>query len=338
MRRRSFLKAVGGATGGLALGMETVLGAERPEGAKEGESVAGLPRRVLGRSGQKVSIVGFPGLSLARHDQKRCTEALHAAFDRGVNYFDVAPAYGEAQAKMGVGLQGLDRSRYFLACKTNKRDKDGARKELEQSLTLLKTDHLDLYQMHHLRRSEEVKQALGPGGAIETFLKAKEEGKVRWLGFSAHTTVGAIEALRGFPFDTVMFPISFVEYYLWGFGKEVLEFAAKQGAAVVAIKAMCRGAWPKDVKQTRKWWYRPVEDPGEVELAWRFTLSQPGVVAGIPPAFLDLLDKAIEAAKGYRPITEPETDTLRRIAKTCESIFQKEAQVTAARPCGRPVV
>ncbi len=325
MRRRSFLKAVGGATGGIALGLETAPGAERTEVAKPVESVAGLPRRVLGRTGQKVSVVGFPGLALARNDQKRCTEGLHAALDRGVNYFDVAPRYGDAQEKMGVGLQGLDRSRYFLACKTNKRDKAGARKELEQSLTLLKTDHLDLYQLHHLRRPEEVKQALGPGGAIETFVKAKEEGKVRWLGFSAHTTAGAIEALRGFSFDTVMFPISFAEYFLWGFGKEVLEFAAKQGAAVVAIKAMCRGAWPKDVKQARKWWYRPVEDPGEVELAWRFTLSQPGVVAGIPPAFLELLDKAIEAAKGYRPITEPETDTLRRIAKSCESIFQKEA-------------
>jgi len=338
MKRRSFLKAVGGATGGLALGVEAVLGAERPETAKEVESVGGLPRRVLGRTGQKVSVVGFPGLSLARHDQKRCTEGLHAALDRGVNYFDVAPAYGDAQAKMGVGLQGLDRGRYFLACKTNKRDKAGVREELERSLTLLKTDHLDLYQMHHLRRSEEVKQALGPGGAIETFLKAKEEGKVRWLGFSAHTTQGAIEALQAFRFDAVMFPVSFVEYYLWGFGKEVLEFAAKRGAAVVAIKAMCRGAWPKGVEQSRKWWYRPVEDPGEIELAWRFTLSQPGVVTGFPPAFLDLFEKAIEAAGKYRPITGPETDTLRRIANSCESIFQKEAQVTAASPCGPPVV
>jgi len=284
-----------------------------------------------------VSIVGFPGLSLVHHGQKQCTEALHKAFALGVNYFDVAPAYGDAQEKMGIGLEGIERGKYFLACKTNKRDKVGAREDLERSLKLLKTDRFDLYQLHHLRRSEEVKQALGPGGAIETLLKAKQEGKVRWLGFSAHTTDGAIEALKAFRFDTVMFPISFVEHLTWGFGKEVLEFAAKQGAAVVAIKAMCRGAWPKGVKKSREWWYRPVEDAREVELAWRFTLSQPAVAAGFPPAFIDLLDKAIDAARKYRPITEPEMDRLRGIAKTCESIFRKEAVAARLSPCGRPV-
>ena len=84
---------------------------------------------------------------------------------------------------MGIGLQGLDRSKYFLACKTKKRDKEGAREELEHSLKLLKTDHFDLYQLHHLVRPAEVKQALGPGGAMETILKAKEEGKIKYIGF-----------------------------------------------------------------------------------------------------------------------------------------------------------
>ena len=334
MKRRLFLKAVGGATGGLALGMEAALGAEPARPAGDAEAVAGLPRRVLGRTGQKISVVGFPGLALARNDQKRGTEVLHAAMDRGVNYFDVAPAYGDAQEKMGIALEGIDRTRYFLACKTNQRDKEGARKDLERSLVLLKTDHFDLYQLHHLRRLDEVKQALGPSGAMETLLKAKEEGKVRWLGFSAHTTLGAIEALKGFRFDTVMFPITFAEYFLWGFGKEVLDLAAKEGAAVLAMKAMCRGAWPKDTKQPAgKWWYPAVEEPEELELAWRFVLSQTPVVAGIPPAVPGLLDKAIDAAKKYRPITQPELDKLRRIAKTCESLFQKEA--VAGRGTGR---
>jgi len=334
MKRRSFLKAVGGATGGLALGMENVLAAEA---GAEVERVAGLPRRVLGRTGQKVSVVGFPGLVLSRHEQKQGTEALHKAMDRGVNYFDVAPAYGDSQEKMGVGLQGIDRDKYFLACKTNKRDKAGSRADLERSLKLLKTDHFDLYQLHHLRRSDELKQAFGPDGALETLVKAKDEGKVRWLGFSAHTTVGAIGALKAFRFDTVMFPISFVEYFLWDFGKEVLQLAAKEGAAVLAMKAMCRGAWPKDVKQPRKWWYPAVEEPGELEMAWRFVLSQTPVAAGIPPAVLDLLDKAIDAARKYRPITGPELDVLRRTAKTCESLFQKEAVAARLSPSGRPV-
>ncbi|MBI4327266.1 MAG: aldo/keto reductase [Chloroflexi bacterium] len=340
MKRRTFLKTVGGVTGGLALNANQILSAEKSETSTAVETVAGLPRRVLGRTGQKLSIVGFPGLSLIHYDQKRCDEGLRSAFDRGVNYFDVAPAYGNGQCetKMGLGLQGLDRSRYFLACKTKMRDKEGARRELEQSLKLLKTDHFDLYQMHHLVKPEDVKRALGPGGAIETFLKAQEEGKVKYLGFSAHTTKGALEALKGFRFDTAMFPINFVEFYLRGFGKEVIDLANEQGAAILAIKPMSRGAWPKGMERTRQWWYRSVEEGREVDGAWRFTLSQKGVVAGIPPSFLDLLDKAIEAARNYRPPTAPELEELQRIAKTCESIFLREdTQVAGATPCHGPV-
>ena len=147
MKRRSFLKTVGGVVGTCALGLDAAL-----EGsAAETSPPAGeLPRRVLGRTGARVSVVGFPGLSLIHYDQDRCTRSLHAAFDQGLNYYDVAPAYGngECEIKMGLGLQGLDRSRYFLACKTKMRDKEGARTELERSLQRLKTDHFDLYQLH----------------------------------------------------------------------------------------------------------------------------------------------------------------------------------------------
>jgi predicted aldo/keto reductase-like oxidoreductase len=288
----------------------------------------------------QVSVVGFPGLSLIHPDQEGCTEAIHDAFKRGVNYFDVAPAYGngKAEERMGIGLRGIKRSDYFLACKTKMRDRKGAREELEQSLARLKTDHFDVYQMHCLKSVEEVKQALGPDGAIKTFLEAREEGKARFLGFSAHTTRAALTALKHFPFDTVMFPINFVEYFTLGFGKAVLELAEKKGAGVLAIKPLCRGAWPEGVKRTRRWWYRPVEDEKEVSLALRFTLSQPGVAAGFPPAFVDLLDKAIVAGKSYRRVAEAETEQLRELAATCESIFRKEEQQVAGATPGREPV
>ena len=331
MQRRTFLKMMGGATGVCTLGADRILAAEPPPAITPQATSSGLPRRELGRTGQQVSVVGFPGLALIHHDQAQCTAGLHKAFDQGVNYFDVAPAYGDtdAETKMGIGLQGLDRSRYFLACKTKMRDKDGARQELDRSLKLLKTDYFDLYQMHHLVRPEDVKKALGPGGAIETFLKAKEQGKVKHLGFSAHTTKAALEALKGFKFDTVMFPINFVEFYLRDYGKEVLEMANAQGAGVLAIKVMSRGAWPKGVDRTRKWWYRATEDDLEVLLSWRFSLSRPGVVTGFSPAFLDLLDKGIKAAQAYHPPTEAELEELQRIVKTTESIFLREEQQVA---------
>jgi len=143
MKRRTFLKGIGGIATGLTV--QSVLGAEQSHTKNKDVKVAGLPRRILGRTGEKVSIVGFPGLALSHYDQERCNTGLHKAFEQGVNYFDVAPAYGkdgDCEKKMGIGLQGIDRSRIFLACKTRMRDKDGARQELERSLRRLKTDGL----------------------------------------------------------------------------------------------------------------------------------------------------------------------------------------------------
>jgi aryl-alcohol dehydrogenase-like predicted oxidoreductase len=288
----------------------------------------------VGRKGQQIAIVGFPGLALMHYEQPKCTEALHRAYDLGGNYFDVAPAYGNgvAETRMGIGLQGLDRSGYFLSCKTKKRDKEGAREELERSLGVLKTEHFDLYQLHHLVTVKEVKQALGPGGAIETLVKAREEGKVRLLGFSAHTTKAAVEALNGFAFDTVMFPLSFVEYFRRGFGKEVVALAKEKGTAVIAIKPLCKGAWPAGAKKTREWWYQTIEEPKEVDLALRFTLSLPGVVSGIPPSFVEIYETAVAAARNYRPITASELADLEKTAQGCETIFQREeAMATAVR-------
>ncbi len=330
MERRAFLKAIGTVAGSYAMGAGPLSPAQ---GAGLAEERLGLPRRILGRTGERISVVGFPGLALANYDQEQGTASLHRAFDHGINYFDVAPAYGrdgDAEIKMGIGLQGIDRSRIFLACKTKMRDKDGAREELERSLKRLKTDYFDLYQMHAIFTEEEVKKALGPGGAIETFLKAKEEGKVRHFGFSAHTTVGALAALNGFAFDAVMFPLSFVDYFETGFGKDVVECANEKGAAVVAIKAMSKGSWPQGAERTRKWWYRTTETQKEVDLATRFSLSLPGVVASIPPSWLDLLDKAVEAGRSPGPITEIELLELRTMAKDCQPLFREEERRVAA--------
>jgi len=334
MKRRSFLKVAGSVASGCLVGAGVSSCASGP-GSSETKKIGGLPRRVLGRTGKEVSIVGFPGLALTHYEQDRCTAAIHDAFERGVNYFDVAPAYGkgDAEIKMGIGLEGIERSSIFLACKTKMRDKEGARKELETSLERLKTDHFDLYQMHHIVTPDQVKQALGPGGAIETFLEAKKEGKVRYFGFSAHTTKGALEAMNGFRFDTVMFPINFIEYFQMGFGKPILELAKEQGAAVLAIKPMCGGSWAEGAERTRKNWYRPLEDQREIDLALRFTLSQKPVAVGMPPAFLDLLDKAIPVGQSYRPITEAEVQELKELAKTRLSLFKEQEEAVAS---GRP--
>jgi len=329
MERREFLKVAGAAAGSYAMASNALFAGQATE----------LPRRMLGQTGEKLSVIGFPGLALVQQGQEEGTAGLHKAFEEGINYFDVAPAYGngDCEIKMGIGLQGIDRTKIFLACKTKKRDKQGAREELERSLTRLKTDHFDLYQMHAVFTPEEAQRALGPGGALETFLKAREEGKIRYLGLSAHTTKGALEMLKGYQFDSIMFPIDFVDYLQWGFGRAVIECACQRGTSVFAMKALCAGAWPEGATRTRKWWYKTVETQEDIDLAVRFSLSQLGVVAAIPPSYLDLVEKSIIAGRAYRPITEAEVAKLRQMGTGCGSVFKKdEERVALGLPLQRP--
>lgn len=326
MKRRSFLKLVSSAAGASSLGIDR-LQADFPATDTIVRRVNGLPRRILGRTGQELSLIGFPGLALMRLDQAASDRAVKEAFDQGVNYFDNAPAYGkdgECEIRMGPALAGLDRGKIFVACKTKARDAKGAREELERSLQRHRTDHFDLYQMHHLVTLDDVNRAFAKGGAIEAFLEAREKGRIKWIGFSAHSTKAAIAALKAFDFDTVMFPVSFADYYLRDFGREVLSAARKRGSAVIAIKPMSMGAWPAGVPRTRDWWYRTTETPEEVSTALRFSLSLDGVVAGIPPSFVELLDKAIVAAREYVPATAADRTQLRDLAQKCEALFLRE--------------
>jgi predicted aldo/keto reductase-like oxidoreductase len=230
---------------------------------------------------------------------------------------------------MGVGLVGIDRDRYFLSCKTKMRDQAGAQEELDRSLKRLKTDYFDLYQLHCLKRPEEVQECLAPGGAMETIVKARDAGKVKHIGFSAHTTKAALAALHRFAFDTVMFPINFVEYHTIGFGKAVVGLAVEKGAGVISIKPVSRGRWPEGMERTRKWWYRPVEEPEEVGMAMRFALGLKGVATAIPVSFLDILDTVMEQSRENRPNTDEEDVALRQIAATCESLFRREEEAVA---------
>jgi predicted aldo/keto reductase-like oxidoreductase len=335
MKRRSFLQTAGSAVGATAAGVAavTTLAPQAAVHADTVEVVQGIPRRSLGRTGAKISIVGYPGFALRSGDQEACTASLRRALDNGINYFDVAPAYSNllCEKRMGIGLEGVPRDKYFLSCKTKERSKDGARKELEQSLKHLKTDYFDLYQLHCLITPEDVEQALGPGGAMETILEAQKSGQVRHIGFSAHTTRAALQAMEQFRFDTVMFPINFVEYYTLGFGKAVLAEAKAQGAGVLAIKSMSYGTWPADAERSRQWWYRTLEEPEMINLGLRFTLSQEPVVTALPPAWIDLTDKAFQEIKTFRSASDEDLDRCRKLAADCQPVFQEVEQSTTNR-------
>lgn len=313
MNRREFL-------GSAAMGLSAAAAA----GAEE--TYGSLPRRKLGKTRESISVIGLGGIVVMGGDQGAADRTVRWAVDRGVNYVDVAPSYGngEAEEKVGPALVGL-RDKVFLACKTAMRDKAGARLELERSLKRLRTDRFDLYQLHAITTTEDVDKALGPGGAIETFVEAKKQGLVRFLGFSAHSVEAALSAIDRFPFDTILFPFNYVCYAQGTFGPQVLKAARAKGMGCLALKAMAYRPWPQGAQHTHpKCWYEPTTDPAQAARALRFTLSEP-ITSALPPGDERLFRLAISIAERFRPMSRAERQALLAGTHGIEPIFRCKA-------------
>ncbi|MCK4958716.1 MAG: aldo/keto reductase [Planctomycetes bacterium] len=287
-----------------------------------------MPRRVLGSTGWSLSTVGFGGIVVVGASQEEANDRIAEAFDRGVNYFDVAPSYGkgEAEEKMGPALKPY-RDKVFLACKTGQRLKKEAAEELHLSLKRLKTDHFDLYQLHGIKDvKEDVDRALGPGGAIETFLEAKQKGLVRHIGFSAHSVEAAMKAIESGLFDTILYPVNFVCHYQNGFDSEPLAAAGEKSMGTLALKSMAMTEWPdgttKETRSVKNTWYKPIEDPAIAALALRWTLGR-GVTAALPPGDVNLFRIALNVASKDRPLNAREKKALKLLAKDATPIFPR---------------
>ena len=279
-----------------------------------------LPRRVLGKTGEKLSVIGFGGIMLNDNPQDFANELVAKSYELGVNYYDVAPGYENAQERLGPALKPY-RENCFLACKTQKRNAAEAQAELEDSLRKLETDHFDLYQLHALSSVNEVEQVFAPGGAMEVFIKAKKEGKVKHLGFSAHSVDAALLAMKNFDFDSILFPINFACWNAGNFGPQVFAEAEKRGMGILALKAMALTRLEQGEQNLYKnVWYRPVTDEEVMKMALKYTLSK-NITAAVPPGQNTLFLKALEFMNDYQPITDTETQKLLTLAKTTKPVF-----------------
>lgn len=284
-----------------------------------------MEKRVLGKTGEKLSIIGFGGIVVSQMEQSDANNIVAEAIDRGVNYFDVAPTYGDAQDRLGPALVGK-RNSIFLACKTGERSREKAKEELYTSFEKLKTDHFDLYQLHGIDSPEEIKQALGPNGALETFMRAREEGLVRYLGFTCHSEEAALTLMEQFDFDTVLFPINWVCVLKNNYGMKVLEKAGEKGMGRFAMKSMAKTDWPEGVeKDYPKCWYQPIDNKDIARLAYRFALSQ-NVTAAVPPGDIRLFRTALETAENFSPITSQEIEQLKSYAEGVKPLFPLKEQ------------
>src|ERR1019366_1218562 len=275
-----------------------------------------LPRR-LGRTGHHSSVAVLGGAAFWGTDPEVTASTFAAAIDAGVNHLDVAPRYGQAQESLGP-LVAPVRDRLFVACKTMRHDPDGVRAQLEESLTLLRCDYFDLYQMHAVTDLDELDAR---ARAVTAIIAARDEGLCRFVGITGHnltTPAAQLEALRRYDLDTVMFPVN---PRLWAdpayrHDAEALVVEAEaRDVGVMAIKAVAARPWGQR-PHTATTWYDPYTSAQEIERGVRFVLSVPGVHARCPPSDPVLTLAAIEAAGRFEPMTEDEQTVAMRATAT----------------------
>jgi len=292
---------------------------------KRSASPKGIEKRSLGRTGEMLSMIGFGGILVKDATPREASDIVKLAIDSGINYFDVAPSYGDAEIKLGQALEPY-RKGVFLACKTTQRGSAEARRELEQSLKNLRTDHFDLYQFHAVTTITDVEAIYAPGGAMETFLQARKEGKIRFIGFSAHSVEAAMAMMDRFDFDTILFPVNYTTWYAGNFGPQVLERAAKKKMGILALKAMAKGPWKGSAERSEysKCWYEPLTDSDDIRMGLRFALSHP-VTAALTPGEQSLFKIALGISDKLESLSKREIKIIKEKAFEGDPLFKYKA-------------
>lgn len=300
MKRRLF---VGGAFAGFSFAA--------PQKPKAGD----IPSVTLGRTGLKVGMIAQGGARMDLHPTVQAAAAhVRNMYDIGITYFDCARIYwqGRAEEAYGIGLQGV-RKNIFLTSKSPRRTAQGAQEDLETSLRLLKTDHLDLWQMHDLRTRKDIDAIFAPGGAMETFEAAKKAGKCRFIGFTGHFDPEIHAAmLKAYDkWDTVMMPVHAADHAYLSFEKTALPVAKEMGVAVQAIKIFAKANLLRTMNATD---------------CLRYALSQPGVHVAICGAGTQgQMEDNIRVARSFKPMTTEEIAATRKRALTGAGVYSGPA-------------
>jgi aryl-alcohol dehydrogenase-like predicted oxidoreductase len=284
-----------------------------------------METRRLGRTGHMSSVAIFGAAALSDVSQDQADQSIQAALSAGVNHIDVAPSYGEAELRLGPWIPKI-RDRVFLGCKTEQRTKDGAWAELRRSLGRLQTDSLDLYQFHAVTSMDELDLVTQPGGALEAAIEAKKMGLTRFIGITGHGIHAPevfLEALRRFDFDTVLFPINFVQYGNPVFRKnaeELVKTCRLKDVGTMIIKAICRGPWGENAHRFSTW-YEPFTEMEDIQPAVNFALSQ-DITGLCTSGDVTILPKFLEACQNFKRMTREEQDEMILRAGQFEPLFR----------------
>jgi predicted aldo/keto reductase-like oxidoreductase len=237
-----------------------------------------METRRFGRTGHMSTVAIFGAAAFWQISQADADAVMQVVLDYGVNHIDVAPSYGQGEERLGPFLR-TERKNFFLGCKTYERNHETAWAEMNRSLERLQVDRFDLYQAHAVNTMEELDLVTRPGGSLEVLIKAREQGLTDFLGITGHGIHSPdvfLEALRRFDFDTVLFPINFIQFANPNFRQSasmLLQECRARDVGVMIIKSITREPWG-DSHHTRNTWYRPFETPDDIQRAVNFVLSQ----------------------------------------------------------------
>ena len=266
--------------------------------------------RRLGKTEHASSVIAFGTYAIGTVSQDEADQAIEYALSRGINHFDVAPTYAEAELRLGSYLKRHPRPDLFIGCKTNHRGKREASEELHRTLERLGRDKFDLYQLHAVGTKADLDRAMGPDSAMEAIQEARDEGLVTHIGITGHgwdAPATHTEALRRFDFSTVMTSCNLFmaqDPTFIASWRELLALCQYKDVGIHVLKATARAAWG-DRDRTHQTWYEPFTDSDDVKRAVAWALNQP-VATLCSAGDLDLLPAIIDAAVSYLTVSEQE--------------------------------
>jgi predicted aldo/keto reductase-like oxidoreductase len=285
-----------------------------------------VQQRRLGRLGHDSSVLIYGAAALGEVDQPTADASIQLALDSGINHFDVAASYGDAELRLGPWMPTI-RDRIFLATKTGLRDREAAWAQINRSLERLQTDHLDLIQVHAVGDLEELDLVTRPSGSLEAVVRAREESLAGAIGITGHghqAPATHLEALARFPFDTVLSPLNWVlaqdPSYLADYLALVEEVQA-QDAGLMIIKTVSRRNWPEPVEHGYSTWYEPFDDQQRISAAVAWVLSHPEVTGIATPGDVQLLPLVIEAERRLADTGRAEAESVLAHASDYSSPF-----------------
>ncbi len=271
--------------------------------------------RRLGRLGHQSSVLIYGGAAVAEQPQDVADASFEQALDAGINHFDVAASYGDAELRLGAAMHRM-RDRIFLATKTGERVQDAAWRQINASLERLQTDHVDLIQLHAVGDLDELDRATGTDGALHAAVRAQEEGLVGAVGITGHghqAPATHLEALRRYPFATVLSPINPVLArdleYLNAY-EALVDEVERQDTGLMIIKSVAQRNWPDGVEKAYTTWYEPLKEQRPITAAVAWVLSHDEVTGIATPSDVRLLPLMIRAEQGRHALSRGDAEAV----------------------------